>query len=215
MAIRTIILDFDGTIADTRKSIILSIQSSLAEAEMQPADEEQIKAYIGLPLKDILKKIADIPDDATMEKLVAIYRKRYNEIAENCVKLFPNVMRVLDELYQKGITITVASSKGRGALLLLLDKLGVRDYMTLILGEQDIHHKKPAPDMALLIMEETNSKPDETLVIGDTVYDIAMGHGAHCLTCGVKYGYNSTAQLKSEQPDYLIDNFSELLEIVN
>lgn len=118
-------------------------------------------------------------------------------------------------LYEKGITITVASSKGKDALNKLLERLDIKPYITFVFGEQDVTHKKPAPDMALHILEATKSKPDETLVVSDTVYDIAMGQGAECLTCGVTFGNHSRMQLQQQKADYIIDDFKELSKLIS
>ncbi|MFW9622778.1 HAD hydrolase-like protein, partial [Bacteroides graminisolvens] len=61
------------------------------------------------------------------------------------IQLFPQVASTLQNIYQRGITITVASSKGRDALLLLLNKLNISQYISYTLGEQDVVNKKPAP----------------------------------------------------------------------
>lgn len=212
---KTIILDFDGTIADTRNSIIETVQATLSELHLPLADHAKIKELIGLPLKDTFEKAACIDNADTVSKAIMIYRKRYDDISLKTVKLFPNVKETLQLLYEKGTTITVASSKGKDALNKLLERLDIKSYITFVFGEQDVIHKKPAPDMALHILEATKSKPDETLVVGDTVYDIAMGQGAKCLTCGVTYGNHSRMQLQQQKADYIIDDFKELSKLIS
>lgn len=212
---KTIILDFDGTIADTKYSIIQTVQATLKELGLPEANEDDIKNVIGLPLKDTFTKAAHIQDIDIIEKAITVYREKYNSISLETVCLFPNVEYVLKELYQQGKTITVASSKGKSALLLLLEKLNISQYISLIFGEQDVKNKKPSPDMALLILDKTQSVAQDTLVVGDTIYDIAMGQGANCITCGVTYGNNTKEQLESQKADYIIDDFKEILSIVN
>jgi phosphoglycolate phosphatase len=68
--------------------------------------------------------------------------------------------------------------------------------------------------MALLILEKTKSAPEETLVVGDTVYDIAMGKGAGCITCGMSYGNHPEARLAALKPDFIIGGFAEIVEIL-
>lgn len=207
---KTLILDFDGTIADTKESIICTVQETLRELKEDKVDEKEIEKRIGLPLKSTFVEAAHLQGD-TLDMAVKIYREKYNDICFDTVKLFPNVKATLRKLHDKGITITVASSKGKDALTSLLKHLGISQYITLIFGEQDAVNKKPAPDMALLIMQKTNSKGEETLVVGDTIFDIAMGQAARCKTCGVTYGNNTKSQLKEKNPDYIIDDFSKIL----
>lgn len=212
---KTIILDFDGTIADTQKSIVCTVQSTLEELGLPKANEADIKSTIGLSLKDTFIKIAGMEEGGLLEKAIKIYRDKYDRISFETVQLFPYVEIVLKQLYEREVIITVASNKGKEALLKLLRKLDVSKYISFIFGEQDVQNKKPAPDMALFILEQTKSLPQETLVVGDTIYDIAMGQGAGCVTCGVTYGYNTKEQLKKQGADYIIDKFKEIPEIMN
>jgi phosphoglycolate phosphatase len=212
---KTIILDFDGTIADTRNSIILTVQATLEELGLPKGNVSDIKEFIGLPLRDTFVRVAHLSEGDILDRAIQLYRAKYNEISFNTVQLFPNVARVLEVLYKQGLIISVASSKGKDALLFLLNKLGIKPYISLIFGEEDIKNKKPAPDMALCILAKTKSDPRETLVIGDTVYDIAMGQGANCITCGVTYGNNTKEQLIGRKADYVINDFIEVLDIVN
>ena len=210
---KTIILDFDGTIADTQNSILQTVQATLEELGLESAKESDIRKLIGLPLKDTFLHAAHITNEELLERAIKLYREKYNSISLNTVELFPHVKTVLKELHEKGITITVASSKGKDALLILLNKLDISQYITLVFGEQDVKNKKPAPDMANLILKETKSLPNETLVVGDTVYDIAMGQGANCTTCGVTYGNNTEAELKKQKADFVIDDFADILNV--
>lgn len=212
---KTIILDFDGTIADTRFSIVKTVQETLKELGLKEANEDAIINVIGLPLKDTFTQAAHMQEGELLDKAIMIYREKYNDISLKTVRLFPNVEKVLKQLHQQGITITVASSKGKKALLMLLEALNISQYISIIFGEQDVKNKKPAPDMALHILKETSSTPKETLVVGDTIYDIAMGQGASCITCGVTYGNNTREQLQRQKADFIIDNFEEILNIVN
>lgn len=210
---KLLILDFDGTIADTKSSIINTIQATLKELGYGIADEKAIQEKIGLPIKDTFAAVSKIPDNQ-INYAIDLYRKKYNSICMESVTLFPNVMNTLQYLSQKGIVITVASSKGKAALNLLLDHLKVSQYISYVYGEQDVRNKKPAPDMAQLILEREKCEPAEALVVGDTVFDIQMGQGAGCHTCGVTYGNNSYEELKAQGPSYIIDDFGELKSIL-
>lgn len=210
---KTIILDFDGTIADTRSSIIKTVQMTLHELNLPLGNEKRIKELIGLPLKDTFEKAADISNCEILKIAIAKYREMYNEISLNTVQLFPHVNDTLNQLCKAGYKMAVASSKGCDSLITLLEKLGVMPYISIVLGEQDVKHKKPAPDMVLRILEMLKSLPHETLVVGDTIYDIQMGQNASCRTCGVTYGNHTKYQLLHQGADYVIDDFSKIKSI--
>ncbi|QAA34358.1 HAD family hydrolase [Clostridium manihotivorum] len=214
MKFETIILDFDGTIADTKQSIILTVQETLKHINMTLADEEEIKKRIGLPLKNTFQDIAGL-DGKELDDAIREYRLRYDNISFETVELFPEVESTLKVLHGRGIKLGVASSKGRNSLSVLLEKLKIFSLFSFIGGEQDVSNKKPSPDIVNLAIKELHTYNYKSLVIGDTIYDIQMGKSASCSTCAVTYGNNSLEELSEYAPDYMIDKFSDLLDIVD
>jgi phosphoglycolate phosphatase len=212
--IKTLILDFDGTLADTKAGIIQTVQATLDCLNIPKADEHKIKNLAGLSLRETFSLATALTENSILDKAIELYREKYAQISRDTVKLFPDVKEVLEKLFDRGIIITVASGKGKDALTVLLDRLEISRYMTMVLGEQDVKNGKPAPDMALLILEKTKSAPEETLVVGDTVYDIAMGKEAGCITCGVSYGNHPEVRLAALKPDFIIGGFAEIVEIL-
>jgi len=211
---RTIILDFDGTIADTRNCIIQTIQKVAEVLGLPNVDESEIKNLIGLPLKDTFIKALHIFDENDLREAIKLYRIIFNKFSIDTIELYPNVKTTLEILFSNSVIITVASSRGKESLTNLLEQLEIIEYITLILGEQDVENKKPAPDMVLRILEETQTSPKNALVVGDTTYDIEMGQRAECLTCGVTYGNHDELQLKKQGADFIINDFSKVLDLI-
>ncbi|UZR99729.1 HAD family hydrolase [Chondrinema litorale] len=213
MAYKTLIFDFDGTLADTQQSIIQTMRFVGEHLNIKNIDEALIKSLIGLPLKSTFEKAFSLDEKAIQEATI-IYRKHYNEIAIDAISLFEGVKETLAFFHGKGINLAVASSKGREALIKILQKQNVYELFTFIGGEEDAKNKKPAPDIVNLIMDKFNYNPEECLVIGDTVFDIEMGQRAFVDTCGITYGNNTEDELKKQKPNYIINSFNELKDIV-
>ncbi len=211
--ITTAVLDFDGTIADTKKSILITVKETLKDFGLSSVEDYKIKQLIGLPLSTTFEKVASLQGEK-LDKAIKEYRRRYDEIALKTVELFPGVSDTLSLLFENNIKLAIASSKGKEALKRLLNHLGIKDFFSLIAGEQDVANKKPAPDVVELIMRESNSSPKNTLVIGDTTFDIEMGKAAGCFTCAVTYGNHSINELHSASPTFIIKEFQELLQIL-
>lgn len=210
---KNIILDFDGTIADTRQSIIATVGQTLEAMGLPQVNDADIQQLIGLPLRDIFVRAAQLSDEAQIAKAIAIYRSRYGEVCKHTVTLFPHVECTLAYLFKQGFNIGVASSKGKKALTELLERLSVAPYVKVVAGEEDVAHKKPAPDLVLSLLKRFGSTPDETLVVGDTTFDIQMGSAARCHTCGVTYGNHSEKVLRDAGADYIIHDFQEIIAI--
>ncbi len=215
MKIKTVVLDFDGTIADTRECIMETVRQTLQRLGVAVPDDSAIQEVIGLPLRDTFAKAAKIDDEALIGEAVTVYRELFEDICRRTVCLFPNVRTTLQRLYEDGCTLAIASSRGKESLVSLLELLDIEQFMSCVYGEEDVVNKKPAPDMVTRILGDTQTELHEALVVGDTRYDILMGQGAGCSTCGVTYGNHSAEVLLQQGADYIINDFAQLLEIVH
>lgn len=214
MQIKSILFDFDGTLADTRSTIVRTVQLTLRKLGLPALSEEAIRPMIGLPLRDTFTLAGHIADTALLDRAVEVYRDHFNDMSFNNVSLFPHVISTLHTLQEQGITMAIATSRGRESLLFLLRSLGIADCFSLLSCEGDVPHAKPAPDMALHVLEKIGACASETLMVGDMTYDLDMGRAAGCLTCGVTYGNGTREELTSISPDFLIDDFRALLPIL-
>ena len=213
--IRLIILDFDGTLGDTRANIVQTMRNTLDRLGYAIPDEATIAATIGVPLEKGFEQMLPgiSPDD------VALCAKTYRDIFEKNRKqmvpnLFPHVRETLDALKESGFVLTVASSRSYGSLKQFLQEMGIAPYISYVLGANSVTHAKPHPEPVLKTMADLGYMADETLVIGDMPVDILMGKGAGARTCGVTYGNASREELAAAGADILIDDFSQLLPII-
>lgn len=211
--ITALILDFDGTLADTKQSILTTVRETFAHLGLPPVDDERIEPLIGLPLSMTLGSAGAISGEL-VGRAVAEYRKRYDEIAARTVALFPGVERTLEELQERNIRLAIASSKGRAALLKLVEHLGIARFFAVVAGEQDAANRKPAPDLALFVLDRLGQRPAQAMVVGDTTYDIEMGKAAGCRTCAVTYGNHTAEALRASTPDFIIPSFHEIVPLL-
>lgn len=207
-----IIFDFDGTLADTNRGIINTFQSTLDRMGRPRVEEDKIKSVIGLPLKQNFTIGAGFSDEDA-GKAVDIYRELFMGIALQTVTLFPGVDEALKTLSERGIPMAIASSRSTKSLNDLSEVLGISKYVPQanIFGVESVARPKPAPDLVYAIIARLGVKPEESLVVGDTTYDIEMGKAAGAHTCAVTYGNQTAAQLMTSCPDYMIDDLRRLL----
>ena len=212
--IRLIILDFDGTLGDTRANIVLTMRQTLQQLGYPEQDEETIAATIGLPLEKGFEQLFPGigPDD------VALCAKTYREIFQKnrkvlVPKLFPHVKETLATLQEAGFVLTIASSRRYGSLKEFLREMGIEPYISYVLGANSVTRAKPHPEPVLKTMADLGYPADETLVVGDMPVDILMGKGAGARTCGVTYGNASRADLLAAGADLVINDFSQMLTL--
>lgn len=211
-AVRMVILDFDGTLADTAAVIIRTTQATIRELGLPSRTDEQCAAMIGLRLVEIppvLFPECSIDGDV----YASTYRRLFHEFnTEGAVQLYPNVAETLEELKSKGLILTIASSRSHASLAEYVESLGLSSYISHILGADDVDRGKPDPEPVNRTLERFGMKPEEAIVIGDTYFDIQMGRNAGTLTCGVTYGNGSRESLSAA--DWIIADFGQLPDII-
>lgn len=213
--IRLIILDFDGTLGDTRGNIILTMRNTMQHLGYPEADEDTIAATIGVPLEKGFEQM--FPGISPAD--VALCAKTYREIFEKnrkvlVPKLFPQIKETLAALKKAGYVLTIASSRSYGSLNEFLQEMGIAPYISYVLGANSVTHAKPHPEPVLKTMADLGFTADETLVVGDMPVDIRMGQGAGAHTCAVSYGNASREELAAAGADAVIDRFADLPRII-
>jgi len=209
---KTIIFDFDGTLADTNACILATFKASFDQLGLPCPSDETITSLIGLPLDEMFVRFTQSTDKDLIDECVATYHRLFPTAAFYSASLFEGVATTLRELKQRGYVLTIATSRSNGSLLMLTERLGIQDLFSMMVCLEDVENKKPAPDMVLKILEATDTRAEEALVVGDTVFDIEMGQGAGCKTCGVSYGNQTRQQLEEQHPDIIVDKFEELID---
>ena len=207
---KLIIFDFDGTLADTETLITQTMQKTIEALHLEPRSREQCRAMIGLPLKETFMRLIPMTD-AMGDRCADTYSQIFDrDNRSGVVRLFPHVADTLAALYAHGYTLTIATSRHRESLMEFLQGMQIDTYFRYIVTVNDVAQAKPHPDMVLQTMEHLNIAPADTLMVGDAVYDIQMGHNAGVHTCGVTYGNGTRADMVACQADHIIDDFGQL-----
>lgn len=215
MSIRLIIFDFDGTLGDTRRNIVTTMQMTIAELHLPNRSEEECAATIGLPLAECFKTLFPDIQEELIPRCAETYRRFFNENLKTIQpEAFPGVVETLSILHQNGFTLTIASSRSRNSLMELTRNMGIADYISYILGADDVKEAKPKPEPVLKTLADMHFNAEEILVVGDMAVDIQMGANAGTKTCGVTWGNGTKDELVQAGADYIIDNIEELIGIV-
>lgn len=211
---RLVILDFDGTLADTQPLIVSTLHRTLAELGLPPRTDAECRSIIGLPLKECFVRLSSA-DDATAEHCAEVYRRIFDEDNHpGVVTLFPHVLETLTEMHSRSLQLAICSSRGRPTLDGFVRTFQLEDYVNMIVSANDVEYHKPHPEPVLLILKQLGVHAGEALVVGDASYDIMMGRNAGCRTCGVTYGNQCAADLRAAGADYLVGDFAEILNIL-
>ncbi len=204
------IFDFDGTLMDTSSVILSTIKATIKDMQLPDKTEEECRSIIGIRTDEAGRYL--YPDlDISNAEFAKVFRANYDRLQKDAKeKPFPGVIETLKTLKEEGHRLAVASSRRLTSLNDYLDKLGIKDWLDMIVGADSVTKGKPDPEPVLTILKALNWNADDTLVVGDADVDIMMGNAAGCKTCAVTYGNGSIASLKAADPNYKIDNFKEL-----
>ena len=211
-----IIFDFDGTLGDTRRNIVTTMQMTIAELHLPNRSEKDCVATIGLPLAGCFRTLFPDIQDELIHRCAETYRRYFNENLKTIKpEAFPGVVETLSILNQKGFTLTIASSRSHNSLTELTRNMGIADYISYLLGADDVKEAKPKPEPVLKTLADMHYDASETLVVGDMAVDIQMGVNAGAKTCGVTWRNGTMDELENAGATFIINRIEELIEIVN
>ena len=210
-----IIFDFDGTLGNTRRNIVTTMQMAINELQLPYRSEDECASTIGLPLAGCFKTMFPDLEESFISRCAETYRRIFNEnLLTIKPEAFPGVVATLSALKERDYTLTIASSRSRNSLKELTYDMGIADYISYILGADDVKEAKPKPEPVLKTLAAMHFNAGETLVVGDMAVDILMGANAGAKTCGVTWGNGTKNELENAGATFIIDRMEEILEIV-
>ena len=209
---KLIILDFDGTIADTRPVILNTFHRTLDAMHLPQHTDDEIAATIGLPLLKAFPVLQ--PMDEEMAALcIATYRRIFEDVnREIGVPMFPHVADTLRQLHSQGCTLSIATSRGYKSVVDFIKGFHLDDIITFVIAAEDVKHAKPDAEPVIKTLKHYGMKAEDAVVIGDTHFDIFMGRNAGCATIGVAYGNGSRQSLIEAGADMVVDDFAEICQ---
>ena len=210
------VFDCDGTLVDSQHSIIASMNAAFDAYDVPRASREAIRRVVGLPLLDAVAYLAPDASQALIASIRDEYSKAWQQLRETeglDEPLYPGVTTVLDQLEGEGWLLGVATGKSRRGLDGTLEKHDILGRF-VTLQTADRARGKPHPEMLLQAMAETGAAASQTVMIGDTTFDMEMACNARVMAIGVSWGYHDVEELHATGAVDVINDFEELSEIL-
>jgi phosphoglycolate phosphatase len=208
-----LVFDFDGTLVDTKKDIVDSVNRTLTELDLRTLDRETLSTFIGKGVNHLMTRSLEGTGCDDLPRAIDAFMRHYEEHLMDQTDLFPNCRATLEHFTHKENTIL--SNKPTRFITRILDALDCRAPFSTIIGGDLMPEKKPDPGGLRHILEQHNVRPEEALMIGDSLVDIETGKRAGVQTCGVTYGHAGRDLLETAQPDWIIDDLSELKQLIH
>lgn len=217
MTIRLAVFDCDGTLSDGQAAVCLAMEQAFTLAGLRAPARSEIRRSVGLSLPQAIARL--VPDLAMAQRteLVEAYKQAFRTARIDGSlhePLYDGIPALLAELRQTGWQLGVATGKSDRGLKSTLATHGLLDLF-VTLQTADRHPSKPDPAMLEAAMNEAFAQPSNTVMIGDTVYDIAMARTAGTRAIGVSWGYHAPEELLAAGAEAVADTPEELKELIN
>ncbi len=211
MTIRNLIFDLDGTLIDSSIGVVEAVNYSLKMVGAPQQEARAIKRFIGYSLETMYPHFTDAPHG----ELRRHFRVKAAEVIVRSTVLLPDVAEVLQYLHDRGYRMAIATTKVRSNIDGILDKFQWRSIFPVSVGGDEVNRVKPAPDAFRLALERLNARPEESLVVGDTVNDVLAARSIPMRVAAVRSPFGDSAELVSARPDFLLESLTELREVLD
>lgn len=217
MTVRLAVFDCDGTLVDGQAAVCGAMASAFSDCGLVAPPSHAIRRIVGLSLPVAIRHLAPSEAPETHEQVVTAYKLAFfrarteGRVAE---PLYDGIRELLSQLHAAGWQLGVATGKSDRGLTGCLTGHTILDLF-VTLQTADRHPSKPHPSMLEKAMADAGAEPANTVVIGDTVYDIEMARAAGCRAIGVAWGYHSPEELLAAGADTVAETPGHLGDLLN
>ncbi len=215
---KLLIFDLDGTLIDSRQDLANSVNAMLRHFSRPELPGDVIASYIGNGAPMLVRRSLGDPDDESfVQDAILYFMAWYREHKLDHTYVYEGIIESLDAICQsrngRPVKMAVLSNKPVGPSRAIVDALGLGKYFFQVYGGNSFHTKKPDPAGAQALLEEAGTKPEETIIIGDSDVDVLTARNAGIYSVGVTYGL-APHTLEDALPDVLIDKPHELATLL-
>ncbi len=214
-----ILIDVDGTLVDSVPDLAYCVDEMMKQLGMPEHGEEKVRNWVGngverLTRRALIGQLDGEPDDALFAKAYPIFLELYAENTSKRSCLYPGVEEGIAYLKQQGYKLGCVTNKASQFTLPLLKDLGIHDEFEIIICGDTLEKKKPDPMPLLHAAKELGAKPENSLMIGDSISDVKAARAAGFDIICMSYGYNHGVDIREASPDAVIDSMAELPEVL-
>ncbi|HTV04538.1 MAG TPA: HAD-IA family hydrolase [Acidobacteriaceae bacterium] len=208
-AIKLMVFDLDGTLIDSRRDLATAVNAMLGQMGRPALPEEVIAEYVGDGAGMLVRRALGDPDDGALieeglERFLGCYRTHMLDHTY----VYDGVFAALDALKTMPDggerKYAVLTNKPVRPAQRICEALGLRGYFFEIYGGNSFATKKPDPEGLHALMREAGARPDQTVMVGDSVVDILTARNARTAVIGCRFGLSSHT-LETVSSDCLVD----------
>jgi phosphoglycolate phosphatase len=216
-SLQAVLFDLDGTLLDTVADISLALNRALAEHRLASLPAAQVRVLIGRGVPTLIERAlarlgaaGESSDTARLVERFHFHYERIHELDEIQTRVYPGVMAGLAELHALGLGLAVVTNKPKKAAVDLLTRLGLSQWIDVVVGGDTGVHRKPHPQPLLTACQELEVRPAQALMVGDSLTDVLAARAAGLAVVCVPYGYNEGLDPRALPCDAFVESVGGL-----
>lgn len=215
---RLIVFDCDGTLVDSQQTIITATEAALSSHDFPSPERRDILYAVGLPVDVAMRRHAPEASDDQIINMLDVYRDTYQQLVQQDDRgqvMFDGMREQIKQLGRLDDTLMgIITMKSRRGLERVVDAYEIRKYFQ-VLKSADDGPGKPNPDLMLDAMRETGVTAAQSVMVGDTSFDIMMAKAAGARAIGVGWGYQTVEELEESGADAIAQSPLELQALLD
>ena len=218
--VRAVAIDLDGTLLDTVLDLHVAANGMLRELGRPEVAIADIRAYVGRGIPNLVKRCLagrlDAADDEAQPpaEALAAFRRHYAESNGRAAKPYPGVLDGLAALRAAGLPLACITNKAEAFTGPLLERCGIADRFAVVVSGDSLPRHKPDPMQLVWAAGRLGVKPQDLLLIGDSVNDFLAARAAGCPVFLVPYGYNEGRDVRELDCDAIVPTLADAARLI-
>jgi phosphoglycolate phosphatase len=207
--IKNILFDLDGTIIEPQEGIVNSLIYAFDKMGMQQPNRSELTKFIGPPLIDSFKMRYGL-DQEKADQAVAFFREFFSVKGVLQNTLYDGVAQLLETLHKQGVRLFVATSKPTVYADQILTHFDLHQHFEAVIGSNLDNTRKDKTEIIKYVLDTYALDPTETLMIGDTKFDLLGAKNNEVQAIAVTYGHGAIEDLQAANPSLIVNDCKEL-----
>lgn len=205
--------DLDGTLVDSRADLVAAVNHVLASMRRATLSAATLTGFVGEGARRLVERALAPASSTDVDAGLARFMTWYAEHLLDETIPYPGIVEMLDRLAERPVVLTVLSNKPEAMSRAILTGLGLATRFTDVIGGDSLPTRKPDPAGMTLLCARTDTAPERSMLVGDSVIDLRTAAAAGVGFCGVAWGIAPDG-LRAAGCERMIATPSELLPIV-
>jgi phosphoglycolate phosphatase len=215
-----VLIDVDGTLVDSVPDLAYCIDEMMKQLDMPVRGIDAVREWVGNGVETLTKRalvnaLSGEPDAGLFAKAMPIFNALYAVNNSQRSNLYPGVLETLEAFKaDPDYRVGCVTNKAARFTIPILEDLGIKDFFEIIVCGDTLEKKKPDPLPLLHVAEKLGIKPENALMLGDSMSDVKAARAAGFKIVCMSYGYNHGEDIRDYNPDAVIDTMAEFSGLI-